>query len=308
MCIRQELSPAVHTSARVASTLRILSASMAVEVSAFLTANVPPNPQHTSASGSSTRSIPATLAQQPQRPVADPQQPQRVAGRVVGDPVRVVGADVLHPEHVGQQLGQLVGAGGHRLGAAGQRLVPVAPGHHRVLVPDRAGARAGRDHDRLAALEHLHVPADQRQRLAQVAGVHVHLAAAGLRGRELHLVAEPLQQPDRGPARRRGTGCRPGRSRTARSAWDSACRFGGDRLQRRPALARGLGLAAGRARAWLDARTTRSGSNTTCRCRCVPSPRASSRSSWAAVRPSWCRGWRTEDSGTAAAAAKSTSS
>ena len=60
MCIRQELSPAVQTSARVASTLRILSASMAVDTSAFLTANVPPKPQHTSASGSSTRSSPAT--------------------------------------------------------------------------------------------------------------------------------------------------------------------------------------------------------------------------------------------------------
>ena len=33
----------------------------AVEVSAFLTANVPPKPQHTSASGSSTSSRPATL-------------------------------------------------------------------------------------------------------------------------------------------------------------------------------------------------------------------------------------------------------
>ncbi len=124
-----------------------------------------------------------------------------MAGRMVGDPVRVVGADVLHPEHVGQQLGEFVGAGGHRLRAAGQRLVPVPAGHHRVLVPDRPRARAGRDHDRLAALEHLDVAADQGQRVAEVAGVHVHLAAAGLRGRELDLVAEPLEQPDRGPAR-----------------------------------------------------------------------------------------------------------
>ena len=43
---------------------------------------------------------PGHVAQQPQRPVADPQHPQRVAGRVVGDPVRVVGADVLDAEHV----------------------------------------------------------------------------------------------------------------------------------------------------------------------------------------------------------------
>jgi hypothetical protein len=60
MCIRQELSPALHSSAWVDSTLRILSASMAAETSGFFTAKVPPNPQHDSASGSSTRSIPRT--------------------------------------------------------------------------------------------------------------------------------------------------------------------------------------------------------------------------------------------------------
>src|SRR6202034_2193019 len=40
MCIRHELSPATATSARVPRTLRILSASIAVEVSEFLSANV----------------------------------------------------------------------------------------------------------------------------------------------------------------------------------------------------------------------------------------------------------------------------
>ena len=60
MCIRHELSPAVHTSAPVDSTWRILSASIAVEVSAFFTANVPPNPQQAAASGSSTSASPAT--------------------------------------------------------------------------------------------------------------------------------------------------------------------------------------------------------------------------------------------------------
>ena len=60
MCIRHEASPAVTTSASVASTADILSASIAVEVSAFLTAKVPPNPQHWSAPSSSTRSMPRT--------------------------------------------------------------------------------------------------------------------------------------------------------------------------------------------------------------------------------------------------------
>ena len=72
---------------------------------------------------------PADLAQQPQRLVADPQHPQRVAGRVVGDPVRVRGADVGHPEHVDQQLRQLVGPRRHRRRPVGQPASPASPGH-----------------------------------------------------------------------------------------------------------------------------------------------------------------------------------
>ena len=107
MCIRHELSAAVQTSARVSSTRRSLSESIAIDVSAFLTANVPPKPQHSSASGELDEVDPAHRAQQPQRPVADPQQPQRVAGRVVGHAVRERGADVLDAELVDQELGQL---------------------------------------------------------------------------------------------------------------------------------------------------------------------------------------------------------
>jgi hypothetical protein len=60
MLSRHEGSAAVTTSARVERTARTLSESMAIEVSASLMAKVPPNPQHSSASGSSTRSIPLT--------------------------------------------------------------------------------------------------------------------------------------------------------------------------------------------------------------------------------------------------------
>ena len=60
MFIRHELSPATSTSAPVSRTCRALSAAMATEVSAFLTAKVPPKPQHSSARGSSTRSSPRT--------------------------------------------------------------------------------------------------------------------------------------------------------------------------------------------------------------------------------------------------------
>ena len=60
ICMRHELSAAVTTSAPVSRIALTLSARMAADVSAFLTANVPPNPQHSSASGSSTSSMPRT--------------------------------------------------------------------------------------------------------------------------------------------------------------------------------------------------------------------------------------------------------
>ena len=153
------------TSAPVARTLRILSASIAVEVSAFFSANVPPKPQHWSARGSSTRSMPAHRPQQPQRLVADPQHPQRVAGRVVGDPVRVVRADVgrRRARRPGTPTARRCGAA-TRLGPRGQAVVPGPRGR-----PSRAGAAPSPTHDpdgatdrRRSRLEDLDVVADQR--------------------------------------------------------------------------------------------------------------------------------------------------
>ena len=197
MCSRQELSEAEQTSARVESTLCILSASMAAEVSGFLTANVPPKPQQASACGQLDQVDAADLAQQPQRPVPDPQHPQAVAGRVVGHPVRVVGADVGDPEHVDQELRQLEGARGHLPGGRRQPGVAGLGGQPGVLVADRPGARPARGHHRVVAGEGGDVPAHQRHRLREVAGVDVHLPAAGLGPRHLDGAAEPLQQPHR---------------------------------------------------------------------------------------------------------------
>ncbi len=60
MCIRHELSQAHTASAPLATTAASFSSSIAAETSAFFTANVPPKPQHSSASGSSTSSTPGT--------------------------------------------------------------------------------------------------------------------------------------------------------------------------------------------------------------------------------------------------------
>jgi hypothetical protein len=123
MCIRQELSPALHSSARVDSTLRILSASMAVETSGFFTREGAAEPAARLRLWQLYQVDPAHLAEQAQRPVADPQQPQGVAGRVVGHPVREVDADVGDPEHVDQELRQFVGARRQVGGGGRQALV-----------------------------------------------------------------------------------------------------------------------------------------------------------------------------------------
>ena len=60
MCSRQDASPAAAYCAPVRRMAAILSASIADDTAAFFSANVPPNPQHCSASGNSTRSMPST--------------------------------------------------------------------------------------------------------------------------------------------------------------------------------------------------------------------------------------------------------
>ena len=244
----------VHQAGRVAgraaprrrcdSTWRILSASIAVDVSAFFSANVPPNPQHWSAAGSSTRSMPAHRAQQPQRLVADPQHPQRVAGRVVGDPVRVVRADVRRPR-ARRPAARTARRSAAATASARSASALVA---RRAGRPSRAGGAPTRRTTRTArprrrsGSNDLDVVAHQRQRLALVAGVDVHLPAAGLR-RPGTTTSWPSRSSSRTVAWPTS-----GNSASARQVTNSAIR-----ISHRPPAS---GWLAARA---LDARTTSSG-------------------------------------------------
>ena len=209
MCIRHELSAATHTSARgVRARARSLSASIAADMSAFLTANVPPKPQHSSASGSSTSSSPRTAREQPQRPVAHVQQPGRVAGGVIGHRVREGRAHVLHPEPVHEELAQLDHARHERPDLALQPVVAGQAGDVRVLLAHHAHAGGGRRDHHLGVAERVHEAPHQRHGLELVAAVGVHLPAAGLLLREVHLVARAARAPPppRGPCP--GRACR----------------------------------------------------------------------------------------------------
>ena len=161
MCIRHELSPAVQYSAPVASTLRILSASTAVDTSAFFTANVPPNPQH------------------PRRRPAAPDRfpPHRATGSAAGRPPATTeengrsgdkSRDVENMRRLLPPVERRLAARttqvrpAQLLGAASEAGVAQPARHHRMLVPDRRRARTGRHHDHVAVAERVDEVADQR--------------------------------------------------------------------------------------------------------------------------------------------------
>ena len=82
-CMRQELSAATQTFARVAITWRRLSVRIALETSALLTANVPAEPAALPRVRELHEVAVTHGAQQPQRATADLEQPQRMARRVI---------------------------------------------------------------------------------------------------------------------------------------------------------------------------------------------------------------------------------
>ena len=192
MCIRHELSQAQTAPAPLATTAASFSSSIAAETSAFFTANVPPNPQHSSASGSSTSSTPGTARSR--RSGASPTRSSRSEWQVgwyatvpsIGRP------DIVDAEHAGEELRELPRPRGNAAIVAAEQ-----PGE---VLPHLRRTRARRRHDRVEAVEDLDESAGELLRLAGVARVGMHLAAAGLLEREHDLDPEPLEH---------GHGCLP---------------------------------------------------------------------------------------------------
>ena len=124
--------------------LRHLSVSTASEVSAFFTAKVPPNPQHSVASGSSQQLEPAHGVQQAQRGVADARDAQRVTRRMVGDGVRERGAHIVDAEAAHKKLRELEDALAQGAGRALEAGVTGLASQHRVDLAHRPHARRRR--------------------------------------------------------------------------------------------------------------------------------------------------------------------
>jgi L-rhamnose isomerase / sugar isomerase len=115
--------------------------------------------------------------------------------RVVGDTVRVRGADVVDTQPVDEELAQLEHARSQRPDLAFQPGVPISK--RRIGVAHGADARCGRSNDDLRVGEHANEPAGERAGLVAVAGVEVHLPTAGLSVRKLDVVTQSLEEPNR---------------------------------------------------------------------------------------------------------------
>jgi hypothetical protein len=146
----------------------------------------------------------AHFVQETHGAVAEGEVAKAVAAGVVGDAVRVVGADVFEAKAVGEKLGELKDPGqqlGDRVfevGIAG--LTGHLTRHLRVVIAHHGDAGGGRDDDGFCVRELVDEALQEGHGLGLVAGVVVHLAAAGLAWRKVYGVPEALEDAHDGLA------------------------------------------------------------------------------------------------------------
>jgi hypothetical protein len=132
--------------------------------------------------------------------VAEVEIAEAVAAGVVGDAVGEEGTDVFEAEPFGEELGELedfrkeFGDGGLEGGVAGFK------GHFGVVVAHHGDAGGGGDDDGFGVAELLDEALEEGEGFGLVAGVVVHLTAAGLGGVEVDGVAEAFEDADDGLA------------------------------------------------------------------------------------------------------------
>jgi hypothetical protein len=120
---------------------------------------------------------------------------------MVGDAVWEGGADVFDVETVDEQFRELKDAGEQGLYVGEEGRVVFRFSHHDVVLAHHGDAGGGGDADGFGVAEDIDEATDERDGLAVVAGVVVHLAAAGLGEGEVDGVAEALQEARDGDAR-----------------------------------------------------------------------------------------------------------
>ncbi len=136
---------------------------------------------------------PANLAQELERDLAQLQAAQRMATGMVGYPVGIAGAHVFDAELLDQELGELEHPRNYALdlieksaAARFKRGFPVVIANH-----GHAGRRRNANDFRIA--KDLYEMPYQRQSLAHIPGIPVHLSAAALGRQEFNGVTQPLE-------------------------------------------------------------------------------------------------------------------
>ena len=140
------------------------------------------------------------FAEKAHRAVAEGEVAEAVAAGVVGDAVWVVGTNVFEVEAVGEELGELkdtrqeLGDGGFEVGVA------YVTRHLGIVITHHGDAGGRGDDDGFGVRELVDEALQEGHGLGLVAGVVVHLAAAGLAWGEVYGVPEALEDTHDGLA------------------------------------------------------------------------------------------------------------
>jgi len=115
--------------------------------------------------------------------------------------MREVSADISHPEHIDEELSQLVHLRRRFRDSIDQHVITRAACNKPVLVTHRSRARPRWRDDRVIAGERLDIATHRRNRFVQIPRVDHRLSATGLASRKIGIDAEAAQQPDRSSPR-----------------------------------------------------------------------------------------------------------
>src|SRR5881396_1358660 len=119
---------------------------------------------------------------------------ERMACRVVRDPVREVRADVYHPEAANEELGQLQHSRGKNFDLLAEFRVIELGGEIGIKLAYCRNARCRRGNDEVLVREHPDEATSQIRSCVLITRVEMELSAARLRFGKLHLVTQPLNE------------------------------------------------------------------------------------------------------------------
>jgi hypothetical protein len=131
--------------------------------------------------------------EQTKRAIAEREAAEAVAACVVRDAMGIEGSDVLEPEATGEKFRELEDLGQEGFDIGREARIADGCGHFGIVFSHHRHAGRGGHDDDLGGFELVDEALEQGESFGLIAGVPMHLAAAGLAGGEVHGVAESLE-------------------------------------------------------------------------------------------------------------------